>query len=226
MDWEATRVWSEMRAGRYAAADTVVCTDGQNRAAAPRACAGHGGVDSVSTLAAVKRRAQAHRFADSPEARNERTTSQGATVAGGESDTSGARPGRAGDDSTKWGYPVDRNPEVQNPPGYRGMERAIETFPADSTEQGDSTAAAGATNRVNQMQRQDSLESGAEQNPPGYRGMERPAGLDTISAGDTTGSTVRDSTPGGARDSTPDGTRDSTSIGGNDSTPPAEQGNR
>lgn len=49
MDWEATRVWSEMRAGQYAAADTVVCTDGQNRAAGPRACADHGGVDSVST---------------------------------------------------------------------------------------------------------------------------------------------------------------------------------
>jgi hypothetical protein len=37
MDWEATRTWSEMRAGHFVATDTVVCTDGQNRAAAPRA---------------------------------------------------------------------------------------------------------------------------------------------------------------------------------------------
>ena len=36
---------------------------------------------------------------------------------------------RTGQDSTKWGYKVDKNPKHQNPPGYRGMERPI---PSDS----------------------------------------------------------------------------------------------
>lgn len=192
MDWEATRAWSEMRAGHYAAADTVVCIDGQNRAAAPRACADHGGVDSVSTVAAVKSRAKARRFVNRPGAADQRTSSQAA--AGGKQDTAAAQSRGAGTDSTKWGYPTDRTPEVQNPPGYRGMERPIGTFPADSAPQRDSTASASATSRVNQMRRQDSLQSGAHQNPPGYRGMERPAGLDSA-ASDTAGMRGNDSTP-------------------------------
>jgi hypothetical protein len=105
MDWEATKAWSEMRAGRFASRDSVVCIDGQRVAASKRACSGQGGVDSVSTLAAVRRRAQANR-----QAQVQRATSEAA----GDS---------MGTDSTKWGYPVNRNPDAQNPPGYRGMER-------------------------------------------------------------------------------------------------------
>lgn len=63
VDWQATKAWSEMRAGRFASTDTVVCKDGQAAAASRTACASHGGVDSVSTLAAVRRRAKAERFA-------------------------------------------------------------------------------------------------------------------------------------------------------------------
>jgi hypothetical protein len=155
-----------MRAGKYATADTVVCTDGQARAAGRSACESHGGVDSVSTLAAVKRRAAAYRFAD----RQDTTSSQGATVA----DVPKTKA-----DSVKWGYQATEDPDVQNPKGYRGMERPVEMFPPDSAESHDSAAAAGATGRVNEMRRQDSLESSPDQNPPGYRGMERPAGVDS-----------------------------------------------
>jgi hypothetical protein len=184
MDWEATRAWSEMRAGHYAAADTVVCIDGQARAAARNACKDHGGVDSASTVAAVKRRAQARRFADRPPQAEERTTSQGGTAgaAGTQQDTASARTPRTGEDSLKWGYPENRNPEVQNPPGYRGMERAIDAFPADTTPESSGDAPEDATTRVQQMQRQDSIETAPHQNPPGYRGMERPGQLDSISS--------------------------------------------
>jgi hypothetical protein len=244
MDWEATRVWSEMRAGHYAPADTVVCTDGQNRAAGARACADHGGVDSVSTLAAVKSRAQARRYGDHRDAVNERTSSQGGTVTGGERDTASAQSRRAGTDSTKWGYPVDKDPEVQNPPGYRGMERAIETFPPDSTREGDSTASASATSRAKQMQRQDSVKSSARQNPPGYRGMERPAALDSTPAKrkaqtgastDTAGTARRDTTStsetssardtSSVEDATSSTVRDTAGMRGNDSTPPVNREN-
>jgi hypothetical protein len=192
-----------------------VCTDGQNRASGKRACADHGGVDSVSTLAAVKSRAQARRFGEYRDSANERTSSQGATAAGGERDTAIAQSRRAGKDSTKWCYPVNRDPEVQNPAGYRGMERPIETFPPDSMRD-DSTASASATSRVNQMKRQDSLKSGAQQNPPGYRGMERPAALDSTTARTSTGkdtSSVADTTSSMARDT--------TGMRGNDSTTPS-----
>jgi hypothetical protein len=244
MDWEATKVWSEMRAGQYAAADTVVCTDGQNRAAGPRACADHGGVDSVSTIAAIKSRAKARRFGDHPEA-SERTSRQGGTVAGAEQDTASSRSPGTQADSTKWGYPANKNPEVQNPPGYRGMERAIETFPPDSTPEGDTTASASTTSRVNQLQRQDSLESGSEQNPPGYRGMERPSTPDsaktqqtldsaktqqqtrTGSRTDTTATAGRDTTAirdtSSVRDTTGSSVRDSAGMGGNDSTSSMER---
>src|SRR5688572_6883351 len=64
---------------------------------------------------------------------------------------------------------------VQNPPGYRGMERDTTLFPPAD----DSAAAAAdadATNRANQRARQDKLKEEKNQNPPGYRGMERRAG--------------------------------------------------
>ena len=76
-------------------------------------------------------------------------------------------------DSTRWGYDVDRKPEVQNPPGYRGLERPVNVFPADSAKR-DSGASADATSRAKQLGRQDSMPNREQQNPPGYRGMERP----------------------------------------------------
>jgi hypothetical protein len=228
MDWAATEAWSEMRAGRFMAADTVVCTDGQNRAAAPRACAEHGGVDSVSTLAAVKRQAKARRFGDRPEATNERTSSQGATVAGGEQDTASTQSDRAGKastkkDSTKWGYPVNRDPEVQNPPGYRGMERAVETFPPDSTPEGDSTTAqqqrprAGSDTTATSGRATTAVDTNAT------------SGGDT-SAVDTTATTSRDtaalSDTSSAGDTTGSAVRDTAGIGGNDSTAPMDRENQ
>lgn len=38
----------------------------------------------------------------------------------------------AGQDTTQWGYPTDTNPDVQNPPGYRGMERPAGLDTADT----------------------------------------------------------------------------------------------
>lgn len=163
VDWNTTNTWTKMRAGRYAVTDTVVCTDGQAAAAGAKACASNGGVDSVSTVAAVRRRAKAGRYVPSPQ-----TAQKGA-------DTTKA-------DSTKWGYRTDRQPGVQNPPGYRGMERPVNVFPADSAAKADSQASGTATSRINQMRRQGSADAKPHQNPPGYRGMERPAGLDSVQA--------------------------------------------
>lgn len=90
-------------------------------------------------------------------------------------------------DSTVWGTSANRNPDVQNPPGYRGMERPVNVFPPDSGRASDSLSAANGTTRVTQMQRQDSAGS-PNQNPPGYRGMERPVATDSavVQQGETT----------------------------------------
>jgi hypothetical protein len=63
VDWNTTNAWTKMRAGQFAATDTLVCKDGQAAAASATACDSHGGVDSVSTLAAVKHRAEGARYA-------------------------------------------------------------------------------------------------------------------------------------------------------------------
>jgi hypothetical protein len=81
-------------------------------------------------------------------------------------------------DSTQWGRTADRDAEVQNPPGYRGMERPVNVFPPDTA---DTSSAADATSRTSQMKRQDTVSS-ENQNPPGYRGMERPIGTDSARA--------------------------------------------
>ena len=71
---------------------------------------------------------------------------------------------------------------VQNPPGYRGMERDTTMFPAKGGPPATPEEAAGQTTGVYG----DSAVN-ANQNPPGYRGMERPAGGDSLDAGhDTT----------------------------------------
>jgi hypothetical protein len=77
-------------------------------------------------------------------------------------------------DSTQWGRPTDQEAEVQNPPGYRGMERPVNVFPPDTA---DTSSAGNATSRTSQLKRQDSISS-ENQNPPGYRGMERPVGTE------------------------------------------------
>jgi hypothetical protein len=78
---------------------------------------------------------------------------------------------------------------VQNPPGYRGMERDTTMFP----DSGGPPAEAGqvedqATGTYDDSAWQDT--TGAAQNPAGYRGMERPAdsaagGVDSTTVGDT-----------------------------------------
>lgn len=166
IDWRATERWWNMRAGRYASGDTVMCKDGQPAAAAAKACASQRGLDTASTIAAIQRQTKAGK----DKAPSDR-------AAGAD---------RAKTDSTKWGYPTDREADVQNPAGYRGMERPADLVDADSAA-GDSVARGNATSRINQRERQDSLAK-PDQNPPGYRGMERPAGLDSARADTAQGS--------------------------------------
>lgn len=80
---------------------------------------------------------------------------------------------------------------VQNPPGYRGMERDTTIFP----DSGGPPASPGAvedqaTGTYDDSTWQDT--TGAEQNPAGYRGMERLKG-DSAEAGDTTAAQAPDS---------------------------------
>jgi hypothetical protein len=95
VDWHATKAWSEMRAGRFAPHDTVVCMDGQAAAASRTACASQGGVDSVSTIAAVRRRAKAERFA-SPDTGAAADTTHGYKAGASQADTSGTQGNRNG----------------------------------------------------------------------------------------------------------------------------------
>jgi hypothetical protein len=184
MDWDATRSWSEMRAGHYAEADSVVCTDGQRQAAARNACRRHGGVDSVSTIAAVRRRAKAERYGPRGEASADSMRS----------------------DSTKWGYRVNRNPREQNPPGYRGMERpaglngdsaAMDTSSAGATYRSDTTRDAGSMSRSDTgaaardtsdvVHRQRSVPPGTAAPPPPYPADSEKAWVRTKPQGDSVG---------------------------------------
>lgn len=90
-------------------------------------------------------------------------------------------------DSTKWGTKTNRNPEVQNPPGYRGMERPVNVFPADSGKSRD-TSAGAVEDRVTGTYEDSAWKdtTGAAQNPAGYRGMERPETLDSAANKGTT----------------------------------------
>lgn len=54
-----------------------------------------------------------------------------------ETETGAVKP--SGSDSTKWGRESDKNPDVQNPPGYRGMERDTTQVPPGAAEPSDST---------------------------------------------------------------------------------------
>ena len=78
-----------------------------------------------------------------------------------------------GTDSTKWGRQVDTS-GVQNPPGYRGLERPAGVDSAMKA--GDTSAVGDETSRTEQMKRQQ--QDDPDQNPPGYRGMEKPVGKD------------------------------------------------
>jgi hypothetical protein len=194
MDWEATKVWSEMRAGHFAEADSVVCTDGQRQVAARNACRKHGGVDSVSTMAAVRRRAKAERY-------------------GGENRAE-ASADSTRSDSTKWGYPVNRNPQEQNPPGYRGMERpaglsgdstAVDSSSArnsSSSQRGAGTTADSIAKSSSSSQRGagTTADSIAKSSSSTQRGAATPADTgsmsrsDTVAMGRETSSMSRDST--------------------------------
>jgi hypothetical protein len=121
--------------------------------------------------------------------------------------------------------------EVQNPPGYRGMERPVNVLPSDSGARADSSAPADATSRINQRRRQRSM-GHAGQNPPGYRGMERPVGGDSATAqrGDSSGQQARSARKAGskrkhatARDSTQWGQDSSSRPGAGDSTAAPDQ---
>ena len=85
--------------------------------------------------------------------------------------------------------------DVQNPPGYRGMERDTTMFPDSGGPPEDAGAVEDrATGTYDDSTWQDT--TGAEQNPAGYRGMETSADsagdADTTSVGDTE-PTVEDS---------------------------------
>ncbi len=97
--------------------------------------------------------------------------------------TQQAQTDTTGQDTTRWGRETNADPEVQNPPGYRGMERPVNVFPPDSARD---SATAGrvedrATGTYDDSTWQDT--SAARQNPAGYRGMERPVDDDTTKAG-------------------------------------------
>lgn len=121
----------------------------------------------------------------------------------------------AGQDTTRWGYQTDTT-GVQNPPGYRGMERDTTLFPPDTTQ--DTTERAAVEDRVTGTYEDTAWQdtTGARQNPPGYRGMERPVGEDTGAAGqqDTSAAGQQDADTGmtgGAMGDTAGG--DTTQVG-------------
>ena len=75
--------------------------------------------------------------------------------------------------------------DVQNPPGYRGMERDTTMFPPEGGPPATPEEAAGqTTGKYKDSTWRDT--SGAKQNPPGYRGMERPVEGDSAAGHDTT----------------------------------------
>jgi len=94
VDWQATKAWSEMRAGRFASHDTVVCMDGQAAAASRTACDRQGGVDSVSTIAALRRRAKAERYASPDTGAAAADTTHGYKAGASQADTSAGRSDR------------------------------------------------------------------------------------------------------------------------------------
>jgi hypothetical protein len=75
--------------------------------------------------------------------------------------------------------------QVQNPPGYSGMERDTTLVPPSATQDSVSPSRAEdrATGTYDDSTWQDT--SKARQYPAGYRGMERPAGADTSAAKDS-----------------------------------------
>jgi hypothetical protein len=92
----------------------------------------------------------------------------------------------AQDTTQSAGAPLDTS-EAQNPPGYRGMERPTNVFPAESADSASRDTSPGAVeDRVTGTHDDSTWQDTAqgEQNPAGYRGMERPTG--DSAAADTT----------------------------------------
>jgi hypothetical protein len=114
VDWNTTNAWTKMRAGQFAATDTVACMDGQAAAASSTACDSHGGVDSVSTLAAVKRRAQGNRYAR-PDTGNMAADS-----------THGYEPGATGSD-TSMKHPAMKDSSAMSDSSSQGARSGADT---------------------------------------------------------------------------------------------------
>lgn len=118
-------------------------------------------------------------------------------------------------DTSQWGYPTDTS-GVQNPPGYRGMERPTNVFPPDTA--GDTTEQADVGDRVTGTYQDSAWDdtTGAKQNPPGYRGMERPVGEDTSAAGqqDTSATGQHDTGAAGQHDTNTTGRAAEETSGG------------
>ena len=90
---------------------------------------------------------------------------------------------------------------VQNPPGYRGMERDTTMFPPEGGPPATPEEAAGqTTGQYGDSASRDT--SGVEQNPPGYRGMEKPVGGDSAAHDSTQHGTGVGDTTAGTPDST------------------------
>lgn len=106
--------------------------------------------------------------------------------------------------------------QVQNPPGYRGMEQDTTQVPPGPP---DDSLSAGqvedkATGTHDDSTWQDT--TAGRQNPAGYRGMERPVGGDTSAAGDT--AAVSDTAAAGDTSST----GDTTGVGETESRTPTQ----
>ncbi len=108
--------------------------------------------------------------------------------------TAKARQDSARTDSTKWGYQVDRQPEAQNPPGYRGLERPAGLDDTSRTDRrpGDSVAGAAAKptgdrDRVDIIHQKRRVAPGVGHQPPPYPSrtervwVERRPGEDSVS---------------------------------------------
>jgi hypothetical protein len=126
-------------------------------------------------------------------------------------DTSATRGGTGADTSAAGD--TSQTTGVQNPPGYRGMERDTTMFPPSDDPQAEPGRVEDrATGTYEDSAWKDT--TGAEQNPAGYRGMERPVeggaadttsdagttrsgtGADTSEAGDTSQTSGVQNPPG------------------------------
>lgn len=106
-------------------------------------------------------------------------------------DTTAAQRDTAGTDTTRWGYESDTTPGVQNPPGYRGMERPTNVFPPDSGK--DTTGAAEGQTRDTTAGKQNAAADTSAGTGGDTASVENRGGGDTTRVGDTTPKVPTDS---------------------------------